>query len=216
MNNITKTKNFIKKELEWLCSAHDLHHINRVYKISETIFLEDKKWNKEIILISALLHEMLDNKFFEWVLEKQKEKIENFLNSLELNKQEKEKITYIVENIWYWKSLSWKKIDKFIEFQIVEDADRLESIWAIAIARTFAYWWKKHIPIYDPEIKVELDMTPEEYRNHKWTSINHFYEKLLKLKYLMNTNFWKKIAKDRHKFMETFLEQFFWEWNWEK
>jgi len=216
MNNITKTKKFIKEELDWVCSAHDLYHIERVYKISEKIFLEEKNADKEVTLISALLHEMLDDKFFDWVLEKQKEKILDFLNSLELNEKQKEKIIYIIENIWYWKSLSWKKIDKFIEFQIVEDADRLESIWAIAIARTFAYWWKKHRPIYDPEIKVELNMTPEEYRNHKWTSLNHFYEKLLLLKDKMNTKFWKKLAEDRHNFMENFLKQFLAEWNWDK
>ncbi len=212
MSNITKTKNFIKKELDWVCSAHDLYHIERVYKISKKIFEEDKKWDKEIILISALLHEVLDDKFFEWLINEQKDKVINFLNSLELSKEQKEKIIYIIENIWYWKSLSWKNIDKFIEFQIVEDADRLESIWAIAIARTFAYWWKKHRSIYNPNIKVELDMTVEEYRNHEWTSLNHFYEKLLKLKNLMNTSYWKKLANDRHKYMEWFLEQFMWEW----
>lgn len=99
-----------------------------------------------------------------------------------------------------------------IEFKIVEDADRLESIWAISIARTFAYWWRKWIPIYDPEILFDKNLTEEKYWNSS-TSINHFYEKLLKLKNLMNTRKAKEIAEEKYKFLEIFLENFYKEWN---
>ena len=213
-NNIELTNEFIYSELEGLCSAHDIYHINRVYMVSKKIFLEDEIWDEEVILISSLLHEMMDDKFFKWVIDIQKIKVEKFLDTLTLTLEQKEKIIYIIEHIWFWKSLGLDICDKFIEFQIVEDADRLEAIWAIAIARTFAYWWKKKRPIYDPNIEVKLNMTQEEYINYEWTSLNHFYEKLLKLKDLMNTKLWKKMADERHKFMETFLEQFLLEWEW--
>lgn len=211
-NTIKKSKDFIELELNKLCSAHDIYHIERVFDNSMKIFADEKKWDELIIWIWALFHEMLDEKIFEWKIVEQLEKIEWFLNTLDLSKDQKEKIIYIVKNIWFRKTLDWKKKDKFIEFQIVEDADRLESIWAIAIARTFAYWWKMKRSIYDPSIKPIVNMTLEQYRNYESTSLNHFYEKLFKLKDLINTRLWKEIATERHKFMEIFLEQFFDEW----
>jgi uncharacterized protein len=204
---------FVKSELEWVCSAHDLFHIDRVYKLSKQIYEFEKKWDKEVILYSALLHEILDDKFFKDDIEKQKNKILKLLERLNLKEEQISKIFYIVNNIWYWKSLGKEKIEKNIEFKIVEDADRLESLGAISIARTFAYWGRKWIPIYDPNIEVDLNLTKEKYWSSSWTSINHFYEKLLKLKDLMNTEIWKKIAKERHEFLEIFLKQFFKEWN---
>ncbi len=220
MNNnliIEKAKNFITKELEWLCSAHDIYHIERVYDNSMKILKKENSWDEFVVWLWALFHEMLDEKFYSWQKDDQINKINKFLNSFpELTKDKKEKIIYIIDNIWYWKSLSWKKINKFIEFQIVEDADRLEAIWAIAIARTFAYWWKVKRPIYDPNISPRKNLNCEQYYSSKNHSINHFYEKLLKLKDIMNTKLWKEIAEKRHKFMEEYLEQFFAEWNWER
>lgn len=212
--NIKIVYDFVKKELEWVCSAHDMFHIERVFKLSNWIYEIEKKWDKEVIIYSALLHEILDNKFFKEKIEEQKNKIINLLKSLNLNEEQISKIYYIIDNIWYWKSLSWKKINKTIEFKIVEDADRLESLGAIAIARTFAYWWRKGIPIYDPNQKVDLELTQEKYWNSS-TSINHFYEKLLNLKDLMNTDTWKRIVKERHEFLEIFLKQFHKEWECE-
>lgn len=210
MNNnliIEKAKNFITKELEWLCSAHDIYHIERVYDNSMKILKKENSWDEFVVWLWALFHEMLDEKFYSWQKDDQINKINKFLNSFpELTKDKKEKIIYIIDNIWYWKSLSWKKINKFIEFQIVEDADRLEAIWAIAIARTFAYWWKVKRPIYDPNISPRKNLNCEQYYSSKNHSINHFYEKLLKLKDIMNTKLWKEIAEKRHKFMEEYLE----------
>jgi len=203
---------FVKKELEWVCSAHDMFHIERVFKLSKWIYEIEKKWDKKVILYSALLHEILDNKFFAEQIETQKGKIISLLKSVDLTEKQIEEIYYIIDNIWYWKSISWREINKTIEFQIVEDADRIESLWAITIARTFAYGWRKWREIYNPDIKPDLDLTEAKYWKSKWTSINHFYEKLLKLKYLMNTETWKKIAEERHEFLEIFLKQFFKEW----
>jgi len=211
---INSVIDFVEKELFWLCAAHDFAHIKRVYRLSVEIHKMEWKWDLEIIWISAFLHEILDEKFFKDNILNQKTKLKNIVDSLDLTLLQKEKIMYIVSNIWYWKSLSWAKIDKSIEFQIVEDADRIESLWAIGIARTFAYWGRKGIPLFDPTIKPNLILTKDEYWSNKWTSVNHFYEKLLKLKDLMNTNSWKQIAEQRHKFMETFLEQFYFEWTW--
>ena len=210
--NIKIVYEFVKSELEWVCSAHDLFHIDRVYKLSKKIYDIEQKGDEEVILYSALLHEILDDKFFKEDIEKQKNKILELLNSLNLKKEQIEKIFHIVNNIWYWKSLSKEKIEKNIEFKIVEDADRLESLGAISIARTFAYWGRKGIPIYDPNIEVDLNLTKEKYWASTWTSINHFYEKLLKLKFLMNTDIWRKVAEERHEFLEIFLKQFLKEW----
>lgn len=214
MNNIIKkAKKIIELELKWLCSAHDIYHIERVYDNSMKIFKWESNWDEVVIWLGALFHEMLDEKFFNWKKEEQVIKINNFLSWFELTKDQKEKIIYIIENLWYGKSLSWKKIDKFIEFQIVEEADRLDAIWAIAIARTFAYWGKIQRPIYEPDVKPIQNMTCEQYYRAESHSINHFYEKLLKLKDEMKTKVWKEIAEERHIFMEKYLEQFFAEWN---
>lgn len=209
--NIKMIYEFVKNELEWVCSAHDLFHIDRVFKLSKKIYSIEKKGDEKVVLYSALLHEVLDDKFFKEDIKKQKNKVLELLKNLNLEKKQIEKIFYIINNIWYWKSLG-EKIEKNIEFKIVEDADRLESLWAISIARTFAYWGRKWIPIYDPNIEVDLNLTKEKYGTSIWTSINHFYEKLLKLKNLMNTEIWKKIAEERHEFLKIFLKQFLKEW----
>lgn len=207
-----KVIEFIEKEISWVCSAHDFYHIKRVCKLAEIIYEDEKKWDKNVILTSALLHEILDNKFFADNLKEQKEKVLEILDKTSLSLEQKNKIIFIIENIWFWKSLGRKEKIEMIEFKIVEDADRLESIWAISIARTFAYWWRKWIPIYDPEIPFDKNLTEEKYWNSS-TSINHFYEKLLKLKNLMNTRKAKEIAEEKHKFLEIFLENFYKEWN---
>lgn len=218
LNNIiiNKAKTYISSELIWLCSAHDMYHIERVYDNSIKIFKWEQDWDEIVIWLWAIFHEMLDEKFFQGKKENQINKINDFLNSIELTETQKERIIYIIENIGYGKSLSWKTINKFIEFQIVEEADRLEAIGAIAIARTFTYWWKIKRSIYEPNVKPIENMTCEQYYRAESHSINHFYEKLLKLKDEMKTKVWKKIASERHIFMEKYLEQFFAEWNGER
>lgn len=206
-------KDFVKKELEWVCSAHDFFHIEKVFKNALKIQNLEQSWNIEIIWASALLHEMLDDKFYTDI-EKQELKLKEFLISI-IEKEKVEKIIYIVKNIWFWKNLWSEKKEETIEFQIVQDADRLEAIWAIWIARVFSYGWKYKRSIYDPSIPYRKEITTENYRTEKTTSINHFYEKLLKLKDLLNTSWAKKLAQRKHKFMQDFLDEFLAEWNWD-
>lgn len=206
-------KDFVKKELEWVCSAHDFFHIGKVFKNALKIQNLEQSWNIEIIWASALLHEMLDEKFYTDI-EKQELKLKEFLISI-IEKEKVEKIIYIIKNIWFWKNLWSEKKEETIEFQIVQDADRLEAIWAIWIARVFAYGWKYKRSIYDPSIPYRKEITTENYRTEKTTSINHFYEKLLKLKDLLNTSWAKKLAQRKHKFMQDFLDEFLAEWNWD-
>lgn len=211
-NALKIIKDFVKKEMEWICSAHDIYHIERVFRISEIIYDSEKNGDKDVVLVSALLHEFLDEKFFSDNLKEQEFKVNNILNTIWFTKVQIEKVNFIIKNIWYWKSLSRTEPISMIEFLIVEDADRLESTGAISIARTFAYWWKKWIPIYDPNIKFDSNLNEKSYWKSS-TSINHFYEKLLKIKDLMHTKKWKEIALEKHKFLELFLDNFYKEWN---
>lgn len=202
---------FVEREMEELCPAHDIHHIKRVYKLAEIIYESEQKWDKIVVLISALLHEVLDEKFFSEDIDKQASKVLEMLKRTWISELKQQKILFILENIWYRRSL-WRKVKiEMPEYHIVEDADRLDSMWAIGIARTFAYGWKKWIPIYDPEIAFDENITKEKYSKSS-TSINHFYEKLLKLKKLMNTKKWKEMARKKHKFLEKFLKEFHTEW----
>lgn len=215
---IEKVKSFVKEEMEGLCVAHDFIHIERVLGNAHKIYQMEWEWDELTIILWSLLHESLDEKFFENI-EKRKEDIERFLTTLDVSNKQKKDILFIIENVGFWKSLErnddfqWSK-----EFQIVEDADRLEAIWAIAIARMFSYGWKKRRPLYDPAIKpVSLDNKQDYYTNaDKNTSFNHFYEKLLLLKDMMHTESAKKIAEPRHKFMELYIEEFLAEWRGEK
>lgn len=209
---IEKVKKFVKSEMEGVCTAHDFAHILRVYKLSEIIYESEKQWDKEVIWIAALLHEFLDEKFFRSVLDIQKEKLLQLLNDIWCTSEQKEKILFIVSNIWYGKSLSRIEPINMIEFCIIEDADRLESTGAISIARTFVYGGKKWIPIHDPEIEFNRELDEKSYWNSA-TSINHFFEKLLKIKFLMNTQKWKEIAEEKHNFLELYLKTFLDEWN---
>lgn len=208
---IKKIEKFVKIEMEWLCSAHDFFHIDRVRKLALKLAQLEWKWDALVVEAWALLHESLDDKFFwDKDLEVKITEIKDFLIALNLSSQQVDDIVFIVKNVGFWKSLERAKDFKWtVEFEIVEDADRLEAIWAIAIARTFAYWWKKWRPIYDPTIQPNSDLNRKSYSKSENTTINHFYEKLLLLKDLMHTNSWAKIARERHEFMEVYLEKFY-------
>lgn len=215
---ILQVEQYVRQEMEDLCAAHDFEHILRVVENAKKI-QKIEGWNLEIVIIGALLHESFDEKFFSksWMPDK-KRGIQNFLKWIWMSESEVEEIIFIMENVWYGKSL--ERSDDFvwsIEFQIVEDADRLEAIWAIAIARCFTYWGKKWREIYNPNI-LPLDMNNKEeyYSDHKSTSFNHFYEKLLLLKDLMHTNTGKSLAEPRHEFMKQYMEEFLAEWNGDK
>lgn len=210
-------ESFVKQEMEWICSAHDRYHIERVRTMALLIAQEYPSSNLLIIEAGALLHEALDEKFFvESDMEARERELESMLIWLWVSEQQCKQILFIIKNVGFGKSVERDpSIILPIEFQIVEDADRLEAIWAIAIARTFSYGGKKGRPIYDPNIEKKSITWREDYRKGSEHSINHFYEKLLLLKDLLHTSKAKEIAMPRHTFMEWFLEQFFRERNGE-
>lgn len=211
MNYIDQTINFVKKELEGAEAGHDWFHIQRVYNNALNL-LKTEQANEQVVVLGALLHDIADSKFHNGDETIGPKKAMEFMTSIDINDDVKEHVVKIIENISF-KGGNFNRTFQSKELEIVQDADRLDAIGAIGIARTFNYGGYKNNGLYDPEIQPKLKMTKEEYKNHKGTTINHFYEKLLLLKDLMNTETGKKIAENRHKYMEVFLEQFYNEWN---
>ena len=205
---INLTKEFVHTQLENEVSGHDWWHIVRVAEMAKRI-AEHEKANLFICEMAALLHDIADEKLNDSEVEGLK-KVTNWLESIELDEEEANDINDIIS------TMSFKGGDQprlqTLEGRIVQDADRLDAIGAIGIARTFAYAGAKGDIIYNPAISPRVKMTKEEYRNGQSTAINHFYEKLLKLKQLMNTDYAKAIAEERHAFMEEYLKMFFKEW----
>lgn len=210
---INQTISFVKTELAGAEGGHDWFHINRVYNNAKNI-AQFENVNLLVVELGALLHDIADSKFHNGDEEIGPKKAREFLESLNL---EKEIITH-VENIVRHISFSGgnhKRGFDSIEMDVVQDADKLDAIGAIGIGRTFTYGGHKNREMYNPEINPKLDMTKDEYKNNNSPSVNHFYEKLLLLKDTMNTETGTKIAQNRHKFMEKYLEQFYKEWNGE-
>ncbi len=206
-----KIISFLEKELCQDTSGHSLDHALRVYQNARMI-LNVEGGNERIILISALVHDVIDPKLFKQV-KKQEEKLLLFLKESGCSQEELDSIQYIIKNISFKGGNSTKLTS--LEAQIVQDADRLDAIGAIGIGRTFMYGGAKGIKMYDEQLSIMDFENEEAYRNHKGTVINHFYEKLFKLKDLMNTPAARKFADKRHQFMEKFIEQFLDEWNGE-
>ncbi len=164
--------------------------------------------------LGALLHDIADAKFHEGNEDIGPLKAREFLSSLEIDEKIIEHIENIIKNISYRKSLEGQDF-KSLELDIVQDADRLDAIGAMGIARTFTYGGSKGRELYNPNIKPNLSMTKDEYKKSTAPSLNHFYEKLLLLKDKMNTKTGKKMAEHRHKIMEEFLTEFYKEWEGE-
>lgn len=207
---IKNTEKFVQNTFSGDSTGHDWFHMDRVRKNALKIFELEGKGNKFIIEMGALLHDVLDEKLQKNV-ERRKASLLTFLINEEVKKKEVEQILYIIENISF-RGGNEKELQT-IEAKIVRDADRLDAIGAIGIARVFAYGATIGNPIFDPNIQIREKMTEEQYRTENSSSIHHFYEKLLKLKDLMLTKGGKKLAEERHRFMEEFLKQFFKEWN---
>lgn len=205
---INKTKQFVKVELSNEGSGHDWYHIERVYNMSKYIA---KKENADLFIVemAALLHDIDDWKFSD---KQDTTKTEEFLKSVNVDKVEFEKILSIIKRISFKGGVVDSTQDS-IEGMVVQDADRLDAIGAIGIARAFTYGGFKNRVIYDPSINPIEFKTLKDVKHKDNHTINHFYEKLLKLKDLMNTNTAKEIAVKRHKFMEQFLEEFYLEWD---
>lgn len=205
---IIKAKEFVKKQHQNDYSGHDWWHIIRVTNIAKAISIREGG-NEFIVELAALMHDVADEK----VSGSEEAGLRKVNKWLKENDVEEQIISEVIEIIT---TMSFKGGNlgnmKTMEGRIVQDADRLDALGAIGIARTFAYSGAKDQPIYDPDLTVRDHLTYEEYRRGKSTAINHFYEKLLKLKDAMNTEYGKKLAEERHEYMIQFLDQFFLEW----
>lgn len=211
MNYIDHTIHYVKKELEGAEAGHDWFHIERVYR-NALHLLKTEKADEQIVILAALLHDIADSKFHNGDEAIGPKKAYDFMTSIHLDEEVKKQVVLIIENISF-KGGNFERRFHSKELEVVQDADRLDAIGAIGIARAFQYGGFKNRTIYDPDEKPKMDMTREEYKKHTGNTVNHFYEKLLLLKDLMNTDSGKEMALARHQYMEGFLEQFFDEWN---
>jgi uncharacterized protein len=207
---IKQAEVFVRKELGEDATGHDWFHVDRVRRNALHICKEEMTGDSFIIEMAALLHDIPDEKINESA-EAGTAKLHSFFQTVGLPVETENHINQIIESISY--KGGRKTVLETIEAKIVQDADRLDAIGAIGIARAFAYGGKKGQLIYDPSINVREEMSLEEYRKGKSTSIHHFYEKLLKLKDLLNTESAKKMAESRQQMMLGFLEQFYLEWD---
>lgn len=200
----------VKERFLWESSWHDWWHIYRVRKNAINIWSGEEWVDIFVVQLAALLHDIADYKFHWWdecIGWKVAREILMWL-------WVEEDVVMQVQNIIDTMSFKWGSGVPMttVEWQVVQDADRLDAIGAIWIARTFAYWWSKWRIMYDPSIVPNLHMTKEEYKSSSSPSLNHFYEKLLLLKDLMNTKTAQKIAQSRHEYMQWFIDQFLTEW----
>ncbi|KQS41183.1 HD domain-containing protein [Pedobacter sp. Leaf194] len=208
---ISSTIDFVKKTLENAEAGHDWFHIERVYKTALTIN-ETENGHPLVVAFAALLHDIADPKFNNGDEELGPNIAEKFLSSISVDAETITHVKLIIKNMSFKNSFDESGFSSR-EMQIVQDADRLDAIGAIGIARAFTYGGFKNRVLYDPEIKPEQHQSKDSYKNTTAPTINHFYEKLLLLKDMMNTEAGKKIALERHNFMLTYLEQFYKEWD---
>ena len=194
--------------------GHDWFHIQRVYKNALSI-AQNEVCTIQIVQLAALLHDIADSKFHDGDETIGPQMARDFLASEGVADEVIAHVVNIIENISF-KGGNTASNFSSIELQIVQDADRLDAIGAIGIARTFNYGGFKNRALYNPSIPPNTKMTKEEYKNNEGPTINHFYEKLLQLKDKMNTETGKQIAQKRHQYMEGFLSQFYAEWEGEK
>lgn len=208
---IQKTIQYVKTELKNAEGGHDWWHIYRVWQLAKHIASKEK-CDLIVVELGALLHDIADSKFNGGDETLGPQKAREFLKSIEVDEKVIFQVEQIISNISF---KGGREVQKFksIELDIVQDADRLDALGAIGIARTFNYGGFKNREIYNPEIEPNLNMTKEEYKNSTAPTLNHFYEKLLLLKDKMNTPTGKEMAEVRHTFMEKFLEEFYQEWN---
>ena len=212
---IEATIAYVKEELKHAEGGHDWFHIERVHNNALNILKFEPDANAEVVQLIALLHDIADSKFHNGDETVGPQKAKEWLESLEYEVEIVDHVIKGIENISF-KGGNFDQKFTSKELEIVQDADRLDAIGAIGITRVFNYGGFKNNPIHDPEQAPRFGMTKEEYKAHKGTSINHFYEKLLLLKELMNTKEGKRMAEERHRYMEGFLAQFYAEWQGDK
>jgi len=214
MNNeeiIQKTVAYVKAELTHAEGGYDWWHIYRVWKTAKEI-LAKEECDALTVELAALLHDIADAKFNGGDESIGPRKAEQFLHSIHVGPDTTAHVVNIIKNMSF-KSSHFEQGFTSKELMIVQDADRLDAIGAIGIARAFNYGGFKNRSLYDPDIKPATNMTKEQYKNSTAPTINHFYEKLLLLKDKMNTETGKLSAQKRHDFMVAYLEQFYREWD---
>lgn len=208
---IEKTIEFVKHTLSDAEGGHDWWHIYRVWNIAKKIAMHEEGIDLFVVELASLLHDIADSKFHDGDESIGPQMAREFLTSLQVEAEAVLHVEKIIENISF-KGGKEQQLFTSPELDVVQDADRLDAIGAIGIARTFNYGGHKNREIYNPEIKPDLLMDKETYKNISAPTINHFYEKLLLLKDRMNTVTGKQLADRRHQFMLDFLDEFYWEW----
>ena len=208
---INNTIAFVKEQLADAEGGHDWFHIERVYK-NALLIAKNETVDTFIVSLGALLHDIADSKFHNGDETVGPKLAREFLFEQNVDSKVIEHVIHIIENISFKGGNEAQKF-RSAELDVVQDADRLDAIGAIGIARCFNYGGFKNRGLYNPDIKPNLNMSKEEYKTSNTPTINHFYEKLLLLKDKMNTKTAKKIALERHNFMVLYLNQFYDEWN---
>lgn len=207
---IQETEKYIRGILEGEGSGHDWWHIHRVRNNSMNI-AKAYEVDMFVVEMAALLHDIADHKLHDGDEEIGPRMAGEWLDKKDVDESDKNHILLIMQEV----SFSKGKVPATLEGRIVQDADRLDAIGAIGIARTFAFGGFKKREIYNPEIPPVKYASLEDYKKNTNPTLNHFYEKLLLLKDMMNTEEAKKIAQQRHEFMEIYLEKFYQEWKGE-
>jgi uncharacterized protein len=210
---IEETTGYVKNQLTDAEGGHDWWHIHRVWKTAQHIAAAEKA-DDLVVALGALLHDIADSKFHHGDETIGPRKAREWLLSLGVEEPVIQHVENIITHISF-KGGNHQQPFKSKELDIVQDADRLDAIGAIGIARAFNYGGFKNRLLYDPAVQPNMNMSKEEYKNNKAPTINHFYEKLLLLKDRMNTATGKKMALQRHAFMESYLKQFYGEWDGE-
>ena len=208
---ILKTVDFVKEKLQNAEAGHDWFHIERVWKLSKKI-AETEESNLLVVELAALLHDIADSKFNDGDELIGPAIASSFLTSLLIDEKIIKEVRQIILNISF-KGGNFNQTYSSSELSIVQDADRLDAMGAIGVARAFNYGGFKNRPLYDPDISPNLQMDKEAYKKSTAPTLNHFYEKLFLLKDKMNTKTGRILAEERHNFLEQFVNQFLKEWN---
>ena len=205
---INNTIEYVKEVFETDFSGHDFFHTMRVYKMATKLAIKENA-DLEVVQLAALLHDVDDRKLSPETCEN-KDRAVAFMRSQKLPEDKIEKIKEMIEEVSFMGKDS--VVPTTLEGKCVQDADRLDALGAMGIARAFAYGGNHNRVMYDPEILPALNMSKDEYRNHASTTVNHFYEKLFLLKDMMNTESAKRIAGHREQYMKEYIDEFMDEW----
>lgn len=192
------------------CSGHDYWHTMRVYKNAMKL-VENEVCDKQVVMLAALLHDVDDVKLFTT---ENDQNARDIMSKCKMAKSTQENVIKVIHAVSFKGNAS--TTPETIEGKIVQDADRLDAIGAIGIARAFAYGGSRGRSIYDPEVEPLINMNVKEYQQNKRTTINHFYEKLFQLKSMMNTETARKMAEERDQYMHEFIDEFYAEWDGER